>query len=436
MHSAWLSRAFFALVAAVGITGLLSGVGCTRYGKPGPIPPTLTPLSTIYVNAMTGSDTSGNGSQSNPYKSLTKAVAVLTAAKSLSPTGVTITLSAGNYGVANGEKFPIAIPSSVTAPITITGSNYGISVRSGTFINGYGQDKALEALIHGQAKSAFTTLETESGTTVTVGNVYVGASKAFRPSNASAAYAAFDAMGSVTASTASFGAGGIAASSRVSGVIVPGGSFNCASCTMRGNEAGILGFSVTVLPTLPPSSASPSPPSTSSPSSPSPPIGPTITLSHSTGAGGSTIASREYDLATDGSVTVTVSGTSFQQARYAYADAVTPIVRVEPGAVDLGGGVANSSGLNGFIGAQVTEIWLIRRDETVSALGNFWNANVQGANRNGRYVKLHTFGSGASGGNVTIAGYATGSTVTVGPAPVPTPTPSVSPSTSPVSSPT
>lgn len=436
MHSAWLSRAFFALVAAVGIAGLLSGIGCTRYGKPGPIPPTLAPLSTIYVDAKTGSDTSGNGSQSNPYKSLTKAVAVLTASKSLSHTGVTITLSAGNYGAANGERFPIAIPSSVSVPITITGSNYGISPASGTFINGYGQDKALEMLIHAPAKSAFTTLEAETGTTVTVGNVYVGASKAFRPPNGTAAYASFDAMGSVTASTASFGVGGIAASSRVSGVIVPGGSFNCASCSMRGNEAGILGFSVTVSPTSPPSSASPSPPSTSSPSTPSPSLGPTITLSHSSGAGSSSISAREYDMATDGSVTVTVSGTSFQQARYAYVDTVTPIVRISPGAIDFGGGIANSSGLNGFIGARVTEIWLIRRNETVSALGNFWNAGVQGANRNGRYVRLHTFGSGASGGNVTIAGYAIGSTVTVGPAPVPTPTPSASPSTSPTSSPT
>jgi hypothetical protein len=431
MQSAWLSRAFFALVATVGVTGLLSGLGCTRYGKPGPIPPTLTPLSAIYVDAKTGSDTSGNGSQSNPYKSLTKAVTVLTAAKSLSTSGVTIDLSAGNYGVANGEKFPIVIPSSVTAPITITGSNYGMSPSSGTFINGYGQDRALESLIHLAARSAFTTLEAEPGTTVSLGNIYIGASKAFSATS-SADYASFDAMGSVTATTSSFGAGIISSSSKVTGAVVPGGSFTCESCSIRGNEVGIGGFSVTVSPTSPPSSPGPSP--STSPSPPS--VGPTITLTRTTGAGASSIAAREYNIATDGSVTLTVSGTAFQQARYAYADEVTPIVRVSPGGVDFGGGIEHSGGLNSFIGAHVTEIFLIRRGETVSALGNYWNPGVQGANRNGQYPRVRVFGSGASGGNVTIAGSATGSTVTVGPAPAPTPTPSASPSTSPTASPT
>jgi Protein of unknown function (DUF1565) len=436
MHSAWFSRAFFLLVAAVGVTGLVSGLGCTRYGKPGPIPPTLTPLSAIYVNARTGSDTSGNGSQSNPYKSLTKAVAVLTAAKSLSTTGVAINLSAGNYSVANGEKFPIVIPLSVKVPITITGSDYGISAASGTFINGYGQDQALETLIHGAPRSAFTTLEAQTGTTVALDAIYVGASKAFHAS-ASATYASFDAMGSVSVTLSSFGVGGIAASSQVSGVIVPGGSFTCASCALQGNQAGILGFSVTVSPTSPPTTASPSPPSTSSPSSPPPSsIGPTISLSKATGAGASTIVAKEDDIATDGSVTLTVSGTTFEQARYGYVDSVRPIVPIAPGGVDFGGGVANSSGLNSLIGARVTEIWLTRRDETLSALGNTWNAGVQGANGSGQYVRFRRFGSGASGRNITIAGYATGSTVAVGRAPVPTPTPSVSPSTSPTASPT
>jgi hypothetical protein len=433
MQSAWLSRAFFVVVAALGVTGLVSGLGCTRYGKPGPIPPTLTPLSAIYVNARTGSDTSGNGSQTNPYKSLTKAVAVLTASKSLSTSGVAIDLSAGNYDVANGEKFPIAIASSVKVPITITGSNFGISPASGTFINGYGQDRALESLIHLPARSAFTTLETQAGTTVSLDAIYVGASKPFSgPSGAE--YISFDAMGSVTATSSSFGAGIIASSNKVDGAVVPGGSLTCDSCSIRGNEVGIAGFSVTVAPTSPPTTASPSPPATSSP--PPTSIGPTITLSRATGAGASTIIARGFNIATDGSVTLTVSGTSFERAEYGYVDNVKPIVPVTPGGVDFGGGDANSSGLNTLIGAKVSEIWLTRRNETVSALGNTWNPGVQGANGSGQFPRIHTFGSGASGRNVTIAGYATGSTVTVGRAPVPTPSPSVSPSTSPTTSPT
>jgi hypothetical protein len=433
MHSAWLPRAFFLLVAALGVTGLVSGVGCTRYGKPGPIPPTLTPLSAIYVDAKTGSDTSGNGSQSNPYKSLTKAVAVLTASKSLSTSGVAINLSAGNYDAANGEKFPIAIPVTVKVPITITGSSYGMSPASGTFVNGYGQDRALESLIHLPARSAFTTLETAPGTTVSLDAIYIGASKAFRGTSG-AEYISFDAMGTVTATSTSFGAGIISSSSKVTGVFAAGGSLTCDSCSIRGHEIGIAGFSVTVSPTSPPTTASPSPPSTSSP--PPSSIGPTITLSRATGAGGSTIISSDFNIVTDGSVNINASATSFERADHAYADTGTPIVRAAPGAVDFGGGVFGSSGLNGLIGARESEIFLIRRDETVSAFGNFWNPGVQGANGSGQFVRMHVFGSGASGRNVTIAGYATGTTVTVGRAPVPTPSPSVSPSTSPSASPT
>src|SRR5581483_9031752 len=88
MRSVWVSRLFFALVAAMAIGGIASGTACTRWGQPGPITPTLAPLSQLYVDVHTGSDTAGNGSQTKPYKTLTKAVAVLAAAKVVAPTGV------------------------------------------------------------------------------------------------------------------------------------------------------------------------------------------------------------------------------------------------------------------------------------------------------------------------------------------------------------
>jgi Protein of unknown function (DUF1565) len=432
MQSVWLCRAFFVVIAAIAVAGLLSGTACTRYGKPGPIPPTLTPLSAIYVNAKTGSDTSGNGSQNSPFKSLTKAVAVLAAAKSLSLTGVTIYVASGDYDVANGEKFPIVVPTAVT----ITGSNYGFGARSGTFINGYGQDTGLASLIHVPARSAFTTLEAAASADVTLSNLYVGASKLSLP-GARAAYASFDAIGSLTAATSSFGAGIVSAIPNTGGVLVAGGSFTCSSCAIHGNDYGVGGFAVTVVPPSPPSSPSPSASPPSATPSPSPPVivGPTITLSRSTGP--STIAARAADILTDGSVNITVSGESFQQAEYAYSDARAAVIRgASRGAIDFGGGVANSSGGNLFVGARSSEISIVHPDETISALGDYWNPSQQRASSSGLYLRNITFGSGAHGRNVTIAGDASGSTVTVGPAQVPTPTPTVSPSSSPTSSPT
>lgn len=424
MQSRWFCRAFFLLVASIGVAGLLSGTACTRYGKPGPIPPTITPLSTIYVNPHSGNDTTGNGSQTKPYKSLTKAVEVLGAAKSFAASGVTIFLANGDYNVANGEKFPIVVPTAVT----ITGSGYGMGPSHGSFINGYGQDTAFEQLVHAPVRSAYTTLEAAATANVSLSDVYVGTSKLALP-NSSAAYASFDVIGTLNASSSTLGTV-VSKVRNANGVLVAGGSFTCSSCAIRGNDYAIGALSVTLAPTPPPSS--PGPPS----GTPTPSIvGPSITLSRS--SGDSTIAGKIVDILTDGSVNVTVSGEAFEQGEYAFQDSLPQVVAVlTPGAVDFGGGFASSSGGNVFIGARVTEISITRRFTTVSALDDTWNPDQQGANRNGQYPKNKTFEPGATGANVTIAGIASGSTVTVGPALVPTPTPSASPSPSPSSSPT
>jgi hypothetical protein len=107
-----------------------------------------------------------------------------------------------------------------------------------------------------------------------------------------------------------------------------------------------------------------------------------------------------------------------------------PIVQAPVhGTVDFGGGLADSPGGNIFLGAGISEISIVRRYETVTALDDTWNPLQQGAGGSGQYKRMKTFGSGASGKNVTILHNARGSTVTVGPAVVPTP--SASPSTSP-----
>lgn len=410
MPSTWLSRLFFIAVAALGIAGVVSGSGCTRWGKPGPIPPTVTPLASIDVNPSTGSDTTGNGSSTKPYKTLTKAVTVLAAAKSIAQGGVTIFLASGDYSSASGEKFPIVVPTNVM----IDGTNFGMGPGSGTFINGIGQDTTLEGVVHAPAKTFYTTLEVVPPANVSVNGLYVGATVVSLP-NGRAGYSAIDILGTVNATDSAFAAAIVSKFRNIGGALVAGGSLTCSSCQIVGNEFGIGAFAVPA-PTASPSLGIPS-----------------VTLMHATAD--STIAAKLVDVLTDGSANVTASGQAFELGQFAYSDSLRGVIAVPlRGAVDFGGGAANSSGGNVFLGAGVSEVAVTRRSVTISALDNTWNPNQQRANRNGQYRRRIEFASGASGKNVTILLKAVGSTVTVGPATVPTPTPSTSPS--PTTSPT
>lgn len=423
MSRAWASRFFFSVVAVMALAAVISGTACTRWGQPGAIPPSITPISSIFVNPVTGSDSSGNGTQTKPYKTLTKAVDVLGTSKSLAPNGVTINLSNGDYTAANGEKFPIVIPTAVS----IMGMNFGTGVRNGTFIDGSGQDTIFEELVHAPAQSAYTALEIAPGIIVSVSDLYVGASKLKLP-NSRAAYWSVDVLGSLSANLSNFGSGTVSKAPSVSGVLVGGGTLNCTSCEIQGNDFGIGAISVTVPVSTAYPSATPSAYPSSTPTGE--PALPSVTLTHS--GGDSTIAAKTVDLLTDASVDVSVSGEVFERAKYAFADSFPPIVNIPfHGTVDFGGGISGSAGGNNFIGARVSEISVVRRNETISALDDTWNPSQQGANPSGRYRKMVVFGAGASGKNVTIRGNGRGSTVTVGPAVVPTPTPSVGPSISP-----
>lgn len=403
MRSVWPSRLFFALVAAIAIAGIAGGTACTRWGQPGPITPTLAPLSQLYVDAHTGSDTSGNGSQTKPYKTLTKAVDVVNGAKLIGPNGVTISMSSGNYSTRNGEVFPIVLAKGVT----IVGTNYGRGPLGGTFVNGVGEDTLFESIVHAAPKTAYTTLEVAPTLLVNLSDIYIGSSIVRLPSS-KAGYASVDTLGSLSVTDAVLGAGLHTALRAVSGVLVAGGSLSCTSCEIFGNDFGVGGISVPI--------ATASPYATP----------PSITLGKSDRD--STIAAKVVDIATDGSVDVTTSNETFQRSRYAFADVLTPVMTTAThGAIDFGGGAANSPGGNDFIGALTTEIYIKRRYETVNAFDDTWNPRQQRANRNGQYVRKVTFGSNTSGKNVTIAKDALGSTVTVGPAAVPTPTPTGSP---------
>jgi hypothetical protein len=406
MQSRWFARLFFALVAVLAASGILGGTACTRWGQPGPALPSLAPLSALYVDPVAGSDATGNGSMTKPYRTLTKAVAVFTAAKVLAPNGVIIHLNSGTYDAANGEQFPIV----VTKTVSIDGTNFGHGPMSGSFINGVGEDTIFEKIVGAPAHTAYTTLEVAPPATLSVQNIYVGATKISL--GAKAFYASVDVLASLTGQDSSFAAGIVSAFKNVDGVLVAGGTFNCTSCQIHGNDFGIGGVSVPLVTASPYAAA------------------PSITLSRA--VGDSFVAAKLIDVATDGSVDVVASDEKFQRAAYAFTDVLSPfIASTTRGAIDFGGGFSGSPGGNNFIGARKTEIFLTRRSETVSALDDTWNPRQQGATRGGNYTRARTFSAGAAGKNVTIRQNAVGTTVMVGPAIVPTPTPSSSPSPSP-----
>jgi Protein of unknown function (DUF1565) len=420
-----LPRICFLIVAAFALAGLVAGTGCTKKGKDFDIVPTPspTPNNAFFVDPKSGNDKTGNGTQLKPFKTLTKAASLVNG------DGFTISLAQGHYTAANGEKFPIIFPHATA----VTGSNYGHGTTSGSFIDGFGEDKTFETLIGAPPLTYFTALEVVSTAGATGGasfsDIYAGVSKISLP--AGAAYESLDVLGSLTATTSSFGAGSRTGQRNVNGVFV-GGSFSCSNCTVRGTT-----FAIGAL-TVPGSASSGSSSSSGSGTAPS------ITLSGQSTQ--STIQGTVAGIATDGSASLTVANQSFHSGLYAYTDGLKPLVMpVTVGTIDFGQGVNGSAGANVLIGASVSELFVTLPGVQVSAFADTWNPgpqkSAQGAGTNGVFPPK-TFGPGSSGQNVTIAKSATGAQVEVGPftiAPTPSPTqsgfytpsPSPSPSTSP-----
>jgi hypothetical protein len=421
-----LPRICFLIVAAFALAGLVTGTGCTKKGKDFDIVPTPspTPNNTFFVDPKAGSDTTGNGTQLKPFKTLTKAVSLVNG------DGFTINLAQGHYTAANGEKFPI-IFAHATA---VVGSNYGQGSGAGSFIDGFGEDKTFETLIGAPPLTYFANLEvvptTGSTSAASFSNIYVGVSKISLPSGA--AYESLDVLGSLTATTSSFGAGPRTGLRNINGVFV-GGSFSCSNCSLRGGGFAIGALTV---PSMSGGGGSSSSGGTST--------APAITLSGQSTQ--STIQATVAGIATDGSASLTVANQSFHGGLYAYTDGLQPFVKpVTAGAIDFGQGAANSAGANVLIGASVSELFVTLPGALVAAFADTWNPGpgkpAQGAGTNGHFPREFIFGPGASGLNVTIATAATGAQVEVGPftiAPTPSPTQSgfYTPSPSPSPSPT
>jgi hypothetical protein len=405
----WLTRAFFLLVAAIAIAGIASGTACTRRGKSSPLPPTSSPLTTIDVNPKTGSDTTGNGTSLKPYKTLTKAIAVV---KNSATQGLTIQLALGVYSVASGETFPIIIPTGMT----ITGTGYGAGFSQGSFINGSGEDKAYEKLLNQPAGTAYATLEVASGvSSVSLNGMYVGSSALGFPSAGS--YAALDAIGSVSASHSAFGAGtSLTSHPKFAGIVVPSGDIDCTGCAILGSNYALLAFSV--------------------PGG----VAPVIVLGGQPTQG---MIGGKIGINTDATANVNASFQTFQSKQYGYRDSVVPLASPSSsfatGPVDFGNGLNLSPGGNLFVGSTaISQISVTVPTVLVYAEGDSWDPLTQGTNIHGLYPKKVVFNAGAHGKNVTIDASAQGSQVVVGPIPPPTPTPvpSGTPSASPSPSPT
>jgi uncharacterized repeat protein (TIGR01451 family) len=85
-------------------------------------------ITTYYVDPLNGSNTTGEGSQSNPWQTIAYAL-------SQTPAGNTIRLLPGNYTTNSGEPFPIRLK----AGVSLVGSG-----QSNTFISGVSDENVLE----------------------------------------------------------------------------------------------------------------------------------------------------------------------------------------------------------------------------------------------------------------------------------------------------
>jgi hypothetical protein len=408
-----LPRVGFALLVSIALASVLGS--CTHRGTPAPLPSlTAVPTQrTVFVNAKTGIDTS-NGSQATPYKTITRA---LKAVASPGPIPVLdIEVAAGHYNAANGEVFPLAVPS--VSGLVINGSGRGTA--KGTFVDGDGEDVAYEKAVSATPRSFYTTIAIQLGAQVSATNLSVGTSHVTL--SGQAVYDSIDLLGQLTGTSASLNSPPSPGSSRLNGVLVAGGTFNCASCAIGGKTYAIAAFAI---------------PSTTCAGSSGSTQCPTLTLTGPSITGPGSIVG-PVGIRTDGSAIVTVSNQTFSRERTAFADDITPLVSgIVPVPADFGQGQGNpqSTGNNVFLGASTSAISLVLADDAVDAYGNTWNAKVQGTNASGQFTSEIIFGPGASGRNVTIASSATDAKVRVGPFKQPTPSPSTSPSGSPSGSP-
>jgi hypothetical protein len=329
-----------------------------------------------------------------------------------------IELANGDYNAANGEVFPLVVPS--VAGLVINGSTYGRLASKGAYIDGGGEDTAYEKAVSKPTRSYYTTIAIPSGAQVTMSSLYVGWAHPKLPG--SATYDSIDLLGQLTGTTASFDAPPTLGAVRLNGLLVAGGTFACASCAVAGKGYAIAAFAI---------------PATVCGGSSGDVSCPTLTLTGPGTSGPGSIAG-PIGIRTDGSANVTVSNQTFSAELTAFTDDYPPLVTgIVPVSADFGQGFGSpqSTGSNVLVGARTSAITLTLPGDEVYAYGNTWTPMIQGSDASGQFRSDIIFEPGASGGNVTIASSAGGAKVRVGPFKHASPTPSASPSGSPSGSP-
>jgi hypothetical protein len=152
---------------AVPTTGLTAGIYDISVVNPDNQTATLAlalelydTAQTIFVNAGTGNDTTGDGSLATPYKSIKKGLQAATAGK-------TIVAANGAYNAANGEVFPLAMK----VGVALIGES-----ASGTVIDGGGAPASVMSAnaLTGQptviARVGITGARTADGAGIAIGN--------------------------------------------------------------------------------------------------------------------------------------------------------------------------------------------------------------------------------------------------------------------------
>ena len=321
----------------------------------------------------TGSDTSGNGSQTKPYKTLTKAVDGVASAKSLSTTGVTIYLASGDYNAANGEKFPIVDSDQRKLPRPKLHGRVPTAERSLTASGRTRSSKALctrlaQRVYHVRGRAGRDRLAEPTSTS------------ARREAETSrlAAYWSVDVLGSLSGYGCRLSAPGslsCAQRQRHDGCRRHANlqfvsnhaaiDFGIGASSVVAGSGGSLGASVVQL--------------TGEPT-------PQHHAEHS--SSDSTIAAKLRRHFTDGSVDVTVSGRTLRAARSThFSDALDPVVAVAGHAArSISAAECRSRrAVTSSSGRTSRRSTSSRRFETVSALDDTWNPARARCERHGQY---------------------------------------------------
>jgi parallel beta-helix repeat protein len=118
------SLSILSLVGVCSITVLGTIPGSVLAQIPPVSETTISQVNVVFVNPSAGDDTTGNGSESTPFKTITQAL-------KLANPGTVIKLTPGNYSAETGEMFPLMLKSGVSIQGDTSNKGRGIIIQGG-----------------------------------------------------------------------------------------------------------------------------------------------------------------------------------------------------------------------------------------------------------------------------------------------------------------